>query len=755
MKTLEQYAQWIMWYGVPQADGSVHKYPCLPDGTPWDAHDTLIHMDHTTAQLVAQDFQLPHGIGGVGFVFTAHDPFFFVDIDNCVDPQGQWTPNAVDVMTRLNGAAVMMSQSGRGLHIVGTMDDYPHPRGIKAMDGHFDALFTEKRFIALTGNQLCGSTGADLTGPAHALIAEKLPPKNGGEAPAWDDGPREGYTCTLTDAQLIEKALASRNAAGAFGEGVTFKDLWLADGAVLGKRWEDYGSQGREFDHTAADAALAAHLAWWTGHDCERIERLMRQSALARDKWDARPGWLEETILGACANVTGFYDPEKHKEAKREEIAAALGAPVDPYCDVLAQQKLFENHVYVHSVHSVFTPDGMIHNAMQYRAWYGGKVYALDRDGVKTTRNAWEALTESVELSCPRVEGLTFKPKLSCGTVVDDEGQKLVNTYIPAKINIVPGDITPFLDHVADLLPAESDQQILLDYMAAVVQRPGDKFQWCPVVQGAEGNGKSLLYDVLEYAVGKRYSHKASASDIDNKFNAWIQGNILGCVEEIHIAGDRQKANFIKEMITNKRMPIQGKRDNQITGDSCINFIMFSNHLDAVLKTETDRRYAVLYTAQQELKDLKSNAHYGALYKWLEGGGHSHVAYHLYTRQVTVDVMGRAPTTTSTTRAMRASLGVAEQIILENVELGAPGFRGDIISSSAATAALSNAGRKLGPNSVASLLKDLGYTRHNHYFCVNGERFRAYVASSNLLLAEAPHAVVRDRYVSANSNNVD
>ena len=40
-------------------------------------------------------------------------------------------------------------------------------------------------------------------------------------------------------------------------------------------------------DHSRADQALCCHLAFWTNYDAERIDRLFRQSALMRPKWDS------------------------------------------------------------------------------------------------------------------------------------------------------------------------------------------------------------------------------------------------------------------------------------------------------------------------------------------------------------------------------------------------------------------------------------------------------------------------------------
>ena len=43
------------------------------------------------------------------------------------------------------------------------------------------------------------------------------------------------------------------------------------------------------FDHSSADAALMSHLAFWTGKDMPRMDRLFRRSALdARQIREAR-----------------------------------------------------------------------------------------------------------------------------------------------------------------------------------------------------------------------------------------------------------------------------------------------------------------------------------------------------------------------------------------------------------------------------------------------------------------------------------
>ncbi len=88
--------------------------------------------------------------------------------------------------------------------------------------------------------------------------------------------------------------------AALFGK-AGFSDLWEARTDPLASTYPADASGASAYNASSADAALAQHLAFWTGRDCARIERLMRQSALARSKWDDRPDYLPRTIMNAVA----------------------------------------------------------------------------------------------------------------------------------------------------------------------------------------------------------------------------------------------------------------------------------------------------------------------------------------------------------------------------------------------------------------------------------------------------------------------
>jgi len=285
------------------------------------------------------------------------------------------------------------------------------------------------------------------------------------------------------------------------------------------------------------------------------------------------------------------------------------------------------------------------------------------------------------------------------------------------------GDPSPFLDHLARVLPDRRDRQILLSYMAAVVQFPGVKFQWAPLLQGVEGNGKTLFITCLANAVGHKYTHLPNAADISNKFNAWILSKLFIGLEEIQI-GDRQEViDTLKALITNDRIEIQGKGTNQETGDNRANFFLCSNYKNAVRKTLNDRRYCVLFSAQQEFKHLARDGmggdYFPNLYAWLRADGFAIVTKYLAEYKIPDEfnpatACHRAPVTTSTAEAVEVSRGAIEQEVLEAIDEGRAGFCGGWVSSRALDTLLEEGGwaRRMPVNRRKELLKGLGYIPH-------------------------------------------
>lgn len=306
LASMGQYRQFIGYRleADPSKPGKTHKKPVdIATGWTHNPHDPAIWQPFEAVAAALQ----PGRVDGVGFVFTATDPFWFLDIDNCLTNAG-WSALATELVQATAGAAVEVSQSGTGLHIIGSGVVPPH--GCKNTALGLELYHTE-RFVALTGTGATGSAAHDASAALPGLVAKYFPPAVAGEVAG--DGPCPEWDGHTDDAELLQHAYNTVSAAARFGDRATFKQLFEGDADALAKCFPDGG--GRPYDESSADMALAQHLAFWTGRDGPRIERLMRLSGLQRDKWD-RPDYLPRTIETACSRTTEVH---KRKRVERPE----------------------------------------------------------------------------------------------------------------------------------------------------------------------------------------------------------------------------------------------------------------------------------------------------------------------------------------------------------------------------------------------------------------------------------------------------
>src|SRR5690554_17317 len=180
------------------------------------------------------------GADGVAFVFTEHDPFWFLDIDGAWQG-GQWSALAQNLCQTFAGCAVEVSQSGTGLHLIGSGTAPAHGCRRDSLGLEF---YTADRFVALTGT---GATGNAAHNPGPAvldwLVREYFPPTSGTGPGAggaeWTEGPVAEWYGYADDAELVQNACAVTGAGSVFGDRATFADLWLGDPEALARAFPD------------------------------------------------------------------------------------------------------------------------------------------------------------------------------------------------------------------------------------------------------------------------------------------------------------------------------------------------------------------------------------------------------------------------------------------------------------------------------------------------------------------------------------
>jgi hypothetical protein len=156
-------------------------------------------------------------------------------------------------------------------------------------------MYDSGRFITVTGKHL-PDTPTDLQ-ERNDELAELHRRVLGETQP--DPEPLPTTPTHLDDVELLEKAMNAEN-------GAKFRALWHGDTS-------GYQSQSE------ADLALCRLLAFWTGNEPARIERLFSQSALGqREKWQTRADYRHQTIQTALQSLHETYNGNGNGNGHRQ-----------------------------------------------------------------------------------------------------------------------------------------------------------------------------------------------------------------------------------------------------------------------------------------------------------------------------------------------------------------------------------------------------------------------------------------------------
>ncbi|MFN3213746.1 MAG: phage/plasmid primase, P4 family [Henriciella sp.] len=308
-------SQFINWRLI-ERNGKHAKVPCDTKGHAIDPLDSQNWIDHPTAKKTGFS---------VGFVLTENDPYFFLDLDKCFDHEtNDWSYEAKQIVSLFPGAWGEVSQSGAGLHIFGKCDKSLLKNSRNKWDG-WKEFYTQRRFIAFGPSGWARIHGVevdrDWTEVLKSIVPEREelanPSLPGIAHPDFEkyqlpDGCDPNYSALESDDELIDRARRSRSLASSFGQKASFEDLWIKREIVLSEYYPgDNKLDG--FDRSSADLALMNHLAFWTGKDARRMDRLFRQSALIRPKYEKRPDYRHATIMKAIRSCAEVYSADQKK----------------------------------------------------------------------------------------------------------------------------------------------------------------------------------------------------------------------------------------------------------------------------------------------------------------------------------------------------------------------------------------------------------------------------------------------------------
>ena len=293
--------QWVVWRWEKR-NGKLTKPPYQPNGSPAKSNDraTWVSFEEAIAAFEGGNFN------GVGFVLTAEDPYAMADLDHCLDSAGNVEAWAGEVVDQLR-SYTEITPSGEGLRVIvkATLPQGGRKRGMGSAGGL--ELYDRVRYMTITGNRLAGTPETiEERQTEMTELHVRLFGKARCGARVETDGRRS--SASFADSELLSRARAAKNSE-------KFCAL------------HDRGDISAYASASEADLALCGILAFWTGGDAQRIDRLFRLSALfRREKWDEEhhadgKTYGQATVAKAVAGKQEFYRAKRNRPDEGDGVA--------------------------------------------------------------------------------------------------------------------------------------------------------------------------------------------------------------------------------------------------------------------------------------------------------------------------------------------------------------------------------------------------------------------------------------------------
>jgi hypothetical protein len=320
---LKELNRWVLWKPLPSDDD-----PSVLTKSPFDCRFTDDRASSTRPE-TWNDFEAAaaaylgrehNGTGGI--MIALGDGLAGVDLDNAIDSEtGDLTAVAQQIVNRMQ-SYTELSVSGTGIRIFVRAPEAPGKKF-----GNVE-VYTRARFLTVTGRQIPGTPSTiEDRGAELAALRDELDAARQAGRPAR--APRDPNATPLNEAFPGVTVL-----------GVPDDEILTRASEVCGERFDNLwsGDDSAYESRSQADLALAGDLAFMCGPgEEERVESLMRQSGLVREKWDRDDYLPRFTIPRAFEGRDDFYRWEilpgigrgRYRGAHVTESAAGPGPAVE------------------------------------------------------------------------------------------------------------------------------------------------------------------------------------------------------------------------------------------------------------------------------------------------------------------------------------------------------------------------------------------------------------------------------------------
>lgn len=313
-------------------------------------------------------------------------------------------------------------------------------------------------------------------------------------------------------------------------------------------------------------------------------------------------------VLLRLAEESGWNPDLLVDSTVREQVLDAMEKHNDRWTNDQAKSFLKENVVYISS-EDKFLYNGVLHTKI-----------ALDRTLARWMPLAKDkrplsagTLATNSEVA-PIAQYLGYMPGAP-RIYKDKRGYTCANSYQSPerkKVNPSQPDVQTVIDFINHMSNGDPETRAgiyrIFSYLAYIHLNPGQRLRWMTVLIGeSQGSGKStLMRRIPEAMLGASNVRPVDVRELASDFSGYLSGAQLLSGEEVWMGGYRDalmQANKLKALISEDDVVTVGKgKDGRIITNTAT-FFGTSNHIDAVVVEEGDRRNDIIRTTSGKMPD--------------------------------------------------------------------------------------------------------------------------------------------------------
>ena len=184
-----------------------------------------------------------------------------------------------------------------------------------------------------------------------------------------------------------------------------------------------------------------------------------------------------------------------------------------------------------------------------------------------------------------------------------------LNYYKPSKVLATPGDHLKFIEYYKWLFQSNekiiynnkeyTQFDIVMMFLANLVQNPGRKAMWGVLIQSIQGSGKGLIAEIMEGILGHgNCLTNVTFEQLVDKHSMLLFGKQLMVINELSLTGRRiegkELSNKLKPYFTDPVIILNPKFKEEVLCPNLVNILLYSNDDKPLHLDKDDRRICAI-----------------------------------------------------------------------------------------------------------------------------------------------------------------